>query len=795
MGQILIYTAFAASLISCISYFAVNSGKQNFVKIARLSYHVMAAFTISSAAFLLYNILTHHFEYTYVWDHSSTKEPLNLLIATFYSGQEGSFHIWALWMSIIGIILMAYTSKRDAVGKDRYEAPVMGVFTLLMVFLLFILIIKSPYLFVWESFPKDVQFGFIPQEGRGLNPLLMNIWMSIHPPILFTGFSLMSVPFCFAMAALMRNEYDRWVKYAMPWTLCAAMVLGLAIMLGGYWAYGVLGWGGYWAWDPVENSSLVPWIICVAAIHLMISQNKLGNFKKSTLLLSILAYVLVLYSTFLTRSGVLGDASVHSFVDPGQEVYLFLVVFLILFTIGGFGLLIYRLKNLKTPKTEHTNVLSRETALFTGSVILCLAALVVFAGTSWPLVAKGTVDASFYNKMNIPLGILVVLINGMSILLRWKRSDEKQFLKSLVVPFVLAASLTIVFAFLGMKDLLIALFAGGALFAFFINIEMVYEVAKKNWTKSGAFIAHVGIAVFFLGVIGSSKYSKEVDVSLPFGEPKEALGYTMTYVGATKIPNDTDKYYFNVDVEKDGRKMTMQPIMYYSAYSEGVMKNPDIKDLVVKDLYLSPQALDVPEDFSETDTDSLKKGESKTLKGMNIKFTDFNMDNFNREELMKGKSQVMGADIEVTDSGKSQPKKMTIKVKYSAEGEPEYVGTPLSGSDKYDIYLVKVMVQNDPSIQLAVVDKIAKMNDPNRVTQPTLILKASIKPYIDLVWIGVSVMVLGFFFSIIKRNRRLKSENRKDELVLDKHVNGNGNGSLNGNKNGSEEKKKVTFEK
>ena len=167
--------------------------------------------------------------------------------------------------------------------------------------------------------------------------------------------------------------------------------------------------------------------------------------------------------------------------------------------MGGFGLLLFRLKNLKTPKTEHTKVLSRETALFLGSLILCAAGLVVFAGTSWPLVAKGTVDSSFYNSMNIPLSILIVFLNGMSILLRWKSSDEKQFLKSLVVPFVLASALTILFVFIGMRNALIALFAGGALFTFFINIEMVYNVAKRNWTKSGAYIAHVGIAWLFHG--------------------------------------------------------------------------------------------------------------------------------------------------------------------------------------------------------------------------------------------------------------------------------------------------------
>jgi cytochrome c-type biogenesis protein CcmF len=180
----------------------VSSGREKLLKLSRAAYHLMAIFTISSAAFILYNILTHQFQYTYIWNHSSTKEPLNLLIATFYAGQEGSFHLWALWMSILGISLMSYSSK-----DNRYEPQVMSVFTLLQLFILLILIIKSPYLYVWESFPADVQAGFIPPEGRGLNPLLQNFWMTIHPPILFTGFSAMSVPFCFAVAALIKNEY------------------------------------------------------------------------------------------------------------------------------------------------------------------------------------------------------------------------------------------------------------------------------------------------------------------------------------------------------------------------------------------------------------------------------------------------------------------------------------------------------------------------------------------------------------------------------------------------------------
>jgi cytochrome c-type biogenesis protein CcmF len=356
MGSILIYIAFISALIASASFFSAHFGKTKNIRFGRFFFHVAAVATISSAAFLLYLIISHQFQYTYVWNYSSRDLPVNLLISTFYAGQEGSFHLWAVLMAVLGIFLLAYVSKKDG-NKDRYEAQVMAVFTLLQSFLLFIIILKSPYLKVWESFPKDVQLGFVPPDGRGLNPLLQNFWMTIHPPILFAGFTSLSIPFSFAVAALMRNEYDRWIKIAMPWALFSGMILGLGIMLGGYWAYGVLGWGGYWGWDPVENSSLVPWVIIVAAIHTMVSGLTNGKFKRSSLLLCILAYIMVLYSTFLTRSGILGDASVHSFVDPGQEVYLFLVVFLSLFGTGAIALLISRLKHLKSQKSDAVDIL------------------------------------------------------------------------------------------------------------------------------------------------------------------------------------------------------------------------------------------------------------------------------------------------------------------------------------------------------------------------------------------------------------------------------------------------------
>ena len=628
--------------------------------------------------------------------------------------------------------------------------------------------------------------GFVPEDGRGLNPLLQNFWMTIHPPILFLGFTSLSIPFSFAIAALVKNRYDKWMKLALPWTLFGGMILGLGIMLGGYWAYGVLGWGGYWAWDPVENSSFVPWLIIVAAIHTMIAEEKIGKFKKTSLVLCVLAFGTVLYSTFLTRSGVLGDASVHSFVDPGQEVYMFLVVFLLLFAVGGLALVAFRWKSLRTEVSEgQVNLLSRESALFVGALTICAAALVIAVGTSWPIISKGTVEPDFYNRMNLPLAILIAAINGISILLKWKHSEEKSFFKSLYLPLGFTAAITITLVIAGVQDLLIALLAAASFFAVFINAEIAYSIIKKNRTKAGAYIAHMGLMLLFLGVIGSARYSQEENVSLPLGETKQVLGgYQLTYKGATEIPGDAEKYHFNVIVQKDDRAFLLQPVMYYSEYSEGIMKNPDIANLVTKDLYLSPMALEEPGQFTPNDIHSFQKGEEKDINGMKVKFIDFDRSKFNRDEMQSGKMNIMGAELEVTINGKTE--KLVAEQEISQNGSNP-IPVKLQGNDQYTFYLTKLSVSGETTVDVAIMDD-AKHNETN--APETLVLTASVKPFINLVWGGTVVMVLGFYFSLMTRYRRMKSETRKAEHLSQNHHNGNGsngNGKAHSKKHKHEE--------
>ncbi|HMS33384.1 MAG TPA: cytochrome c-type biogenesis CcmF C-terminal domain-containing protein, partial [Ignavibacteria bacterium] len=541
------------------------------------------------------------------------------------------------------------------------------------------------------------------------------------------------------------------------------------------WAYGVLGWGGYWGWDPVENSSFVPWIIIVAAIHSMIAEEKTGKFKKTSLLLAITAFILVLYSTFLTRSGILGDASVHSFVDPGQEVYLFLVVFLSLFGAGGIGLILFRWKSLNATKTETANILSRESAVFVGAITLCATALVIGVGTSWPIFSKGTVDPAFYNKMNLPLAILIAAINGISILLAWKHTDEKRFYKSLYLPLILSGVLTVGLVIFAVHDVLIAIFVAASIFALMVNANIAYKIFTKNNLKAGPYVAHLGIMILFLGIVGSSKYSEEVNLSLPLNETKSALGYDLTYKGATPFADDKDKYHFNVVVEKDGKGFLLQPVMFYSEYSQGIMKNPDIANLGVKDVYLSPMSLESPKAFSEDDVIAFKKGEEKEVKGVKVKFIDFDRSKFSQEAMSEGKDNTIGAEFEVTLDGKTEK---IVAEQLMTNGNTENIPVRLSTTEKYTFILSHIAIAGESIAELAIVDESApSVQDPE-----TLVLTASIKPFINLVWGGTIIMALGFFFSLYGRAKRFQQSQSKESVNIVKNGSSNNQHHKNGHK-------------
>lgn len=795
IGNIFTSIAFIAALISAVMYFLNYKGYQNTLNFARITFHVMATSTILASVFLLYLILTHQFQYKYVYSYSDTSLPIGLLISTFYAGQEGSFLLWALWMVIIGVILQSYTASRGDL-----EPRVMSVYSLVQSFLLLMItpVVKNPFALIYsEPFMASAntinsQFFNLPFlanyiftdsstgmhyvkidrslvdalnnagislnefiiNGRGLNPLLHNFWMQIHPPILFVGFAAMSVPSAFAFAALMKNDYTEWIKQSLPWTLFASMVLGLGIMLGGYWAYGVLGWGGYWAWDPVENSSLIPWIISVAALHTMLVQkktaneNSIGAFAKTNLVLVILSFVLVLYSTFLTRSGILGDASVHSFVDPGYFAYLLLLIFMGTFLALGAGLLIYRWKDLQKITPPQNNLLSREFALFSGSVVLGASALVTFLGTSAPILGK-SVQIEFYNEMNLPLGILIGLINGFSLLVKWKASEGKELLKKSIFSLSAALITTITMFFAGVKDFKMILFAFASAFAFFVNAEIAFKILKNNFEKAGAYISHMGLAILFIGVIASSKYDQSVDVNLVKGEPQEVFGYKLLFTGYS--PTEDGKYHFNISIEKDGKKYLAAPQMYYSDFNQGIMRNPDIVSFLTKDIYISPVSYDDGSTSnSQAQTIQLKKGESIKYGESEIEFVSFVMPSDAMQKMMSGSDFEMGAKLIVKNYGS----KYEVEPKYGIRDGNKFVEPAEIKEANLQITLNSISA--DQGIVVLEVDNYGKDNSQIQIKREVLAVTASIKPFVGLVWLGTVVITLGFLISMIRRLKETK---------------------------------------
>ncbi|MEK6571269.1 MAG: cytochrome c biogenesis protein CcsA, partial [Bacteroidota bacterium] len=651
IGSVLIKIAFAGVLFSTFAYFlSFRSEEEKWAVRARYGFYIGALGTFFSAALLLYLILTHQFQYTYVWSYSSTSLTTPLLISTFYAGQEGSFMLWALYTAIIGLILMQYSAKKG------YEPEIMWVYALIQVFFLLMLIIKTPFEYVWQSFPKEVEVGFVPANGRGLNPLLQNYWMVIHPPILFIGFTAMSVPFVHAVAALLKRDYHNWIYVATPWTVFGVTVLGTGIMLGGFWAYETLGWGGYWGWDPVENSSLIPWLVCLASVHTMLSQRRSGSHVRTNFVLSLLAFLLVLYSTFLTRSGVLADTSVHSFVEPGMWAYIVLLAVIFVFTFIGFGLFFKRMKEMPRVKVEHS-LYSREFALFLGASALIICSFFVIVGTSSPIITgifqgkPSAVDISFYEKTTLPIGIIVALLSGIGQLLWWKLSRKSSLQRNLLFPFIASVITTLGLIVMGVRQLPVIVFTFAAVFTLFANLTVAYRIFKGNPALGGGSTAHVGMALFLLGVIGTSYYSEKETISLERDRPVESLGCKLKYIGYQPI--DQERYAFHIEVEKGEKKFMLSPIMYYSEYSKGIIRNPDIANLWTKDFYLSPVSLDTPEGVDPKNV-TLTKGKPEQIGDSKVTFQGFDFGDEERGKMMEGKDFTIGANLLVEKYGKKQ---------------------------------------------------------------------------------------------------------------------------------------------
>lgn len=808
-GSIILTFAFVASVAAVLFYFrsigdkssgenAAGGNSQNLL-FARYSYYVASALVLLASALLLSAILNHNYQYKYVYEYSGSGLSLGLLMSTFYAGQEGSFLLWALFSSLTGLVLMRYLKK----GRGELESSVMAVYSIVITFLLAIVspMLKNPFEWIWAAEPfipvKDInpQFLSLPfltgfmftdnntgehfvkitsalnshlassgltlnqfiMQGRGLNPLLQNFWMQIHPPMLFVGFALAAVPFSFAVSALIRNEYSSWVTRSFPWLIAGNMVLGGAIMLGGYWAYGVLGWGGYWGWDPVENSSLVPWLIGAGLLHTMVVQRKgikagrQGDFLRTNLVLSMAVFITVLYSTFLTRSGILGDASVHSFTDPGHSVYIFLIVFIMTFLLLGAGYLVYRRKSLAPEaKAGQRQIISRESGLFFGAAVLVAVSAIVIAGTSAPIFGKA-VEVSFYENMSLPLGILIGLLNGLSLLLKWQQSATAGELIKRSVPAAVTAVVlsALVILISGTQGIMLMLLIWSASFAALLNIEIAYRVMRTNPERLGAYVAHIGVAVFLLGVGATSGLGVKRSADLIKDKPQEMLGYTFTFKGYEQAG---EKYVFNVEIRDKNSQRVASPVMYYSKYNGGLMREPDIVSGLLSDLYISPLGYD---DGSASASDqggrqvTLKKGKTVDVDGRKLTFTGFEFSKDAMSTMMSGGNFEIGAQILVEFQGNS----ITMVPKMKNQNGERIFEPVTDESVNMTLALQNLDASGSVAVQIAGINGGAIKTSPSEV----LSVETSIKPLIILVWAGVVIAIAGYVISMLRRRRELEA--------------------------------------
>lgn len=763
-GKILVYFLFGLSLLSALLYTIAEIKKNKQISaFARSVYFTMIIGILTLSGYLLYHIINHNFQFTYIWSYSSTNLPLHLLISSFYAGQEGSFLLWALLIVIIGGFLIPYSKKHN------YEELVMGLYSVVLSFLYIILIFKSPFEYVWDSFKEsNIPIGFTPQEGRGLNPILQNYWISIHPPILFIGYAAMTVPYVFAIAGLIRRDYQRWIKVAIPWTLFAAGILGLGIMLGGFWAYETLGWGGFWAWDPVENSSLLPWLISVTLVHTMLVQKSTGGLRKTNFILAIVGFVLVLYATYLTRSGVLGDSSVHSFVDPGQIVNTLLVTLLLLFLIIGIGVLLFRIKDIPTNKSvSHTS--SKEFALSLGSVVILAGTIIVLIGTSFPLFSglfgskQNSLDAQFYNDWMLPIAILILLINAISIYMNWRNSKWGNVLKKSLIYFLLSVLVTIALIFFGVKNIQYLLLAFASIFSLFINIDYIIKNIKLQPKSLGAYISHLGISLLMLGTLFSGAYSLSQSLVLHSDKPQTAFGYKFTLKGKEQIEkqyNDREKFQYVIKVERDGSasQAIVNPIMYWSSFNEfqAPFFEPGIKRYISQDLYVAPVSVQHEESPAEI---SLKKGESLSLPyDSNTKVTLLKYDMSRMQSDPANSHSILGVILKIED-GKS----VKIDTAYALLDLEKQNFSPL-WLDIPGRNLKIGFVNFIPG------DSLEQAKAVFAFTREIFTVEVTLKPFINFVWIGVITVVFGFFYSISKHINGSKKTNNVNDSSVDNNT-------------------------
>ena len=517
-----------------------------------------------ASAVLLSALLRNDFSFVYVADTTSIELPTRYTISAFWGGQEGSLLLWLLVLT--GFSTAAVLLNRRF-GREllAWAAPVLA---LVIVFFSFMLVaVSSP--FVTQLAPAD---------GAGLNPSLQNPYMIAHPPMLYLGFVGLTVPWAFAMGALLARRTDEaWIVATRRWTLAAWTFLGIGQLLGAHWAYVEVGWGGYYAWDPVENAALMPWLAATAFLHSVMIQEKRGMLKIWNVVLVTGAFLLALFGTFLTRSGVV--SSIHSFTQ--SSIGAWFLAFITLVTVGSVVLIYARLPLLRS-KTRLESLVSREATFLYNNLLLVALCLTILWGVVFPILSEAvrgeeiTVGAPYYNFFLRTFGLPLLLLMGIGPLIAWRRASLRSLGRSFLWPALVACAAAVVLLALGAGSSPAGLIA--YTFSFFVLGSIVYEFVRgtrarraltggswlgafngliaRNRRRYGGYVVHASIVLLAIGVAGSSAYDTVRDQALRPGETMAVSDYRLTYRSLTSQegPNATE-LRARVDVERDGKSL------------------------------------------------------------------------------------------------------------------------------------------------------------------------------------------------------------------------------------------------
>ena len=514
---------------------------------------------IGAAATLFVAILGDDFSVAYVISYSSIDLPLLYKFSAFWAGQQGSFLLWLAIHACVGILLVR-SGRMTAAGRSIYH--------LLTAMLTVLVLIKSPFV------PADM----IVFDGHGMNPLLQDPWMAVHPPIIFAGYALLAVPFVYSIESMIKNPMDGDFLIPMRrWTLIAWAFLGTGIFIGGYWAYKVLGWGGYWGWDPVENSSLVPWLLACVLLHLISVARERCGALYLVHLAAIFSYAFVLYGTFLTRSGILGDFSVHSFA--GSEIGLYIALANAVVLLFGLGVLTVRIERL--PKgAVYEQHRSRDFFVLLGMLLIVFIVAIVFFGMSMPLISgllgeSAAVDTNYYVRTSLPIAVPLVLLMALGVLLPYGGGR----IARPVWIFVISVGGGILAGLVGATDILSVLLSTFAVLA----VAAAIEAFRRQQIGLGGMVAHVGAGLAFLAFILSGTGSQTTTVILIPDEPQEVYGHTIIYRGQMFAESGNEKSY---RYEVDG--VLYEAVTKLRANGEDAAREPAIARSIVGDLYIAP---------------------------------------------------------------------------------------------------------------------------------------------------------------------------------------------------------------